>query len=164
MAVVFTSLALRGFKQIVIFLTFGPLSMLGVVYALSGGLVQEALAVSLPVGLLITAVAYLKGAHLEVREGEGRQVLINLDTWKLALLYTAAYSSLVAGVAIGLMPPWALLGLGSIPLAVAVTRGLRRSSGRVSHYVWAVVEAIVTLIAFGLLQVAGYVVGRGGGA
>ena len=65
-AVFFTPLMLRGYKEPVIFVTFGPLSVLGVYLALTGSLSWSPVVASLPVAFLVTVVAYLKGAHFTV--------------------------------------------------------------------------------------------------
>ena len=156
-AVFFTPLMLRGWKEPVIFVTFGPLCVISMYYILAQRVDLGAVIISLPVGLLVTLVAYYKGARYEVREENGEPMVLNMNrktvTWLLAL----AYGILAAAGVAGLIERWAMLGLLTIPLAFAL---YRRTSGKskITDYLWATVYSLAVLIVTGLLIAAGYLI------
>lgn len=154
----FTPLMLRGWKEPVIFVTFGPLCVAGVVYALTSTVPATALVASVPLGLFITAVAYLKSARFEAADEGRHQVVLKLSRRTIILLLAAGYLSLAAGVAVALLPPWSLTGLASAPLAFSVVSIVRGQQSRVADYLWATVRCILVSIAVGLGLGLGFVV------
>ena len=155
-AVFFTPLMLRGLKEPVIFLTFGPLCITGVVFALTGAVSEAALVASLPVGLFVTVVAYLKSARFDVVDSGGEQVVLKLSRTVILSLLALGYASLAAGVALGRLPVWSLGGLLSLPLAWSVASIVRQSSSRVAEYLWATVRSIVVLVIVGAGLAVGF--------
>ena len=155
-AVFFTPLMLRGLKEPVIFFTFGPLCMVSVYYVLTRTVSLEPVSASLPVGMLVTVVAYLKGTRYRIKEEEGGRIELKLNNTTITWLLALAYGSLLAGAALGLMPPWALLGLLTAPLAVQMAWKLS-SKTRISDYLWATVKSLLLLILTGLLLAVGYI-------
>jgi 1,4-dihydroxy-2-naphthoate octaprenyltransferase len=148
-AVFFTPLMLRGLKEPVIFLTFGPLCISGVVYVLTGRITETALVASLPVGFFVAAVAYLKSARFDLVEHGGEQVVLQLSRPVIFALLGLGYASLLLGVSAGVLPPWSLAGLLSLPLAWSIVATVRQSSSRLSAYLWATVRSILTLVVVG---------------
>jgi 1,4-dihydroxy-2-naphthoate octaprenyltransferase len=155
-AIFFTPLMLRGYKAPVIFVAFGPLTVMGIVFVLSGRFPLEAALASLPVAFWVTVVAHLKGAHFQFVDGPSGEVSLKLGTRSVLVLTALAYLSLAAGVALGRLPAWSLLGLASLPLAWTVIRVVARPTSPLPEYVWAVVRAILVLVLGGLGMVAGY--------
>lgn len=155
-AIFFTPLMLRGLKEPVIFVTFGPLCVAGIVFALTGALSAAALAASLPVGFFVTVVAYLKSARFDVVDSGGEQVVLKLSRSVILVLLSLGYLSLIVGVAISYLPLWSLIGLISLPLAWSVATIVRQSSSRVSEYLWATVRSIVILVIVGAGIAAGF--------
>lgn len=154
-AVFFTPLMLKGFKEPVIFITFGPLCVVGVHYVLTGRFSAAPVAASLPVGFFVTVVAYLKGAHYEVKSGTEGDLVLNIRSGHIGLLYAMGYGTLGAAVVLQYLSPWALLGLLSLPLALDVVRRVAAGSSAVADYLWAVVRSLLVLIAGGFLIAAG---------
>jgi len=155
-AVFFTPLMLRGWKEPVIFVTFGPLCVAGVVFALTGTVSEVALAASLPVGFFVTVVAYLKSARFDVVDSGGEQVILRLSRTVIFVLLALGYASLAAGVALGRLPVWSLGGLLSLPLAWSVASIVRQSSSKVAEYLWATVRSIVVLVIVGVGLAVGF--------
>jgi 1,4-dihydroxy-2-naphthoate octaprenyltransferase len=155
-AIFFTPLMLRGWKEPVIFVTFGPLCVAGIVFALTGTLSQAAIVASLPVGFFVTVVAYLKSARFDVVDSGGEQVVLKLSRTVILVLLAFGYVSLVAGVALSYLPMWSLAGLLSLPLAWSVASIVRQSSSKVSEYLWATVRSIVILVVVGAGLAAGF--------
>jgi 1,4-dihydroxy-2-naphthoate octaprenyltransferase len=155
-AIFFTPLMLRGLKEPVIFVTFGPLCVAGIVFALTGQVSEAALVASLPVGFFVTVVAYLKSARFDVVDSGGEQVVLKLSRTVILVLLSLGYVSLVAGVALSYLPMWSLVGLLSLPLAWSVATIVRQSSSKVSEYLWATVRSIVILVVVGAGLAAGF--------
>jgi 1,4-dihydroxy-2-naphthoate octaprenyltransferase len=161
-AIFFTPLMLRGFKEPVIFIAFGPLTVMGIVFVLTGRLPPEALAASLPVALWVTVVAHLKGARFEVKERADGEVVIRLGRRTVHVLTALAYVSVVAGVALKWLPPWTLLALVSLPMALRVLNLVSQPTCRLPDYLWGVVRSIAVLILGGLLMTFGHLWPVGG--
>jgi 1,4-dihydroxy-2-naphthoate octaprenyltransferase len=156
-AVFFTPLMLRGLKEPVIFITFGPLTMLGVYFVLTHQLSLSPVFTSLPVAFLVTLVAYLKSARFEVQESSSGKVVLKISTRTIQWLLGLAYLSLILIVILGFTPVWALLGLLTVPFAYLVSKKVGGQS-KVEDYLWATVYSLVVFIATGLLISIGYLI------
>jgi 1,4-dihydroxy-2-naphthoate octaprenyltransferase len=154
-AVFFTPLMLRGLKEPVIFVTFGPLTMLGVYFVLTHEMSLTPVIGSLPIAFLVTLVAYLKSARFEVQESAGDKVVLNINTRTIQWLLGLAYFSLILAVLSSFMPVWSLLGLLTLPFAYLVSKKVS-SQSKVSEYLWATVYSLVVFIVTGLLIALGY--------
>lgn len=155
-AIFFTSLMLRGWKEPVIFVTFGPLCVTGIVFALTGAVSETAIVASLPVGFFVTVVAYLKSARFDVVDSGGDQVVLKLSRTVILALLALGYVSIAAGVAFGPLPGWSAAGIVSLPLAWSVASIVRQSSSLVSEYLWATVRSIIILVIVGIGLAAGF--------
>jgi 1,4-dihydroxy-2-naphthoate octaprenyltransferase len=155
-AVFFTPLMLRGLKEPVIFVTFGPLCVAGTTLALAGTITIPALAASVPVGLFITVVAYLKSARFDVVDEAGEQVVLRVRRGAIVALLALAYASLAVGVALRQLPMLSLAGLLSLPLAVSVASAVRPAQSRVADYLWATVRSIFVSLIVGLAIAIGF--------
>lgn len=155
-AIFFTPLMLRGYKAPVIFVAFGPLTVMGIVFVLSGRFPLEAALASLPVAFWVTVVAHLKGARFELVDGPGGEVSLKLGSRSVLALTALAYLSLAVGVALGRLPAWSLLGLASLPVAWTVIRVVAKPTSPLPEYVWAVARSIVVLVLGGLGMAAGF--------
>ncbi len=150
-AIFFTPLMLRGYKEVVIFITFGPLSMMGAYYALNPTADMTTLAMSIPIACFVTVVAYLKGARYEIRQEAGNTFVIKLNNTVIKSLLIAGYASLMLAVVFQVLPVLTLLGLLSIPFAISVVKTVEANRSEVHEYLWATVRSIAVLISFGVL-------------
>jgi len=148
-AVFFTPLMLRGLKEPVIFVTFGPLCVMGVVYVLTGAVSVTAFVASLPIGFFVAGVAYLKSARFALAGDDTGQVVLRLSRATILALLGLGYLALLIGVSVGALPPGSLAGLLSVPLAWRVVAAVRQSSSALVDYLWATVRSILTLIVVG---------------
>jgi 1,4-dihydroxy-2-naphthoate octaprenyltransferase len=155
-AVFFTPLMLRGLKEPVIFATFGPLCVSGMVFALGAPVSVPALVASVPVGLFITVVAHLKSARFDVVDEAGEQVVLKLSRATITGLFALGYVSLVLGVVLRQIPVWSLGALVSLPLAFTVISVVRESQSRVADYLWATVRSILVSVIVGVAIAAGF--------
>jgi 1,4-dihydroxy-2-naphthoate polyprenyltransferase len=156
-------LVYRGFGEIAVLLGFGPIMLLGAYVVQTGRVAWEPFIVSLTVGLLVALILYVNEIPDRRSDAEaGKRTLpVRLSPSAVRTGYAAAaavaFGLVVAGVAIGLLPPPTLVALLAIPVAYRVYQGLK------IHYdspytLMAVMGTNVnlTLIAGGLL-LAGYV-------
>lgn len=150
-AIFFTPLMLRGYKEVVIFITFGPLSMMGAYYALNPSVDMTTLAMSIPIACFVTVVAYLKGARYEIRQEAGNAFVIKLNNTVIKSLLITGYVSLTLGIVFQVLPPLTLLGLLSVPFAISVVKTVEANRSEVHEYLWATVRSIAVLISFGVL-------------
>jgi 1,4-dihydroxy-2-naphthoate octaprenyltransferase len=157
-AVFFTPLMLRGYKEPVIFVAFGPLPVAAVMYVMTGRVGIEPMAASLPLAFLVTLVAHLKGARYRVVGDGGTEIVVKLGRSLVAVLAAAAYASLAAGVALHLMPVGTLLGLAALPIAAGVVKAVHGRPSNIADYLWATVRSIAALVGTGALMCAGYLI------
>jgi 1,4-dihydroxy-2-naphthoate octaprenyltransferase len=154
-ALFFTPLMLRGYKEPVIFIAFGPATMLGMVFVLTGELQSMAAAASLPIAFLVTLVAHLKSAHFDMADDGTDEVVVKLSRSLVSMLAIGAFVTLGIGVAMRWLPFWSLAMLASAPLAYSVVTTASRPRNLLMDYLWAVVRSLVLMILGGLLLAAG---------
>ena len=151
-AIFFTPLMLMGFKEAVVFVTFGPLCLLGMYFVLTGDISYIPVVASLPFGFLVTVVAYLKGAKFDVKVIEGKEIVVKLNRQLITILTILAYLSLVINIAVGILPLWTLVALiASLPLSISVIQVIRKDASNIEDYLWAVVRSIFALSVAGVL-------------
>lgn len=156
-AIFFTPLMLRGLKEPVIFVTFGPMIMLGVFYVLTQKISAAPVLASLPAAFLVTLVAYLKSARFEVQESQSGQVILNVSVTAIRWLAGLAYLSLIVLVIARILPTWSLAALVTLPFAYLVSKKIG-SQRRVQDYLWATVYSLIVYVVTGGLIALGFVV------
>lgn len=156
-AVFFTPLMLRGLKEPVIFVTFGPLIVLGVYFVLTRRLALEPVLASLPGAFLVTLVANLKSARFEVQELESGKVILNVSVTAIRWLAGLAYVTLVVLVISRHLPVWSLTALATMPFAYLIQKRMKRQQ-RIEDYLWATVYSLIVYVATGLLISLGFVI------
>ncbi len=152
-AIFFTPLMLKGYKEIVIFFTFGPLVLVGLVYALTTSYdhLADAVLLSLPLGFLITVVAYLKGARYEVSTENDKTLVLKLNKKVITVLTIGAYVGMAVLFIVGILPLWGLLAFAALPVSISVLKVIDQSKSEINAYLWAVVRAISALVLTGIV-------------
>jgi 1,4-dihydroxy-2-naphthoate octaprenyltransferase len=157
-------LVYRGLGEVAVAIGFGPIMLLGAYAVQTGTVSWEAVVASIPVAILVALILYVN--EIPDRSGDaaaGKRTLpVRLPADAVTTIYLvgalAAFGVIVVGVISGLLPPFTLLSLAVVPLALRVHRGIRQ------HYhspytLMAVMGANVTLHLYvGLLLLVGYVV------
>ncbi len=152
----------RGLGEIAVFLGFGPIMALGAYYVQAQRFSWEAVYASLPVGLLIALVLYVN--EIPDRPGDGAAGKRTLPVrWSKGAVITGyrfsvslAFTLILAGVLLGLLPVPTLITFAAVPLALPVSRALER------HYdePYALMSFMGTNIklhfATGMLMILGY--------
>lgn len=120
--------ARKGLGELFVGLLFGPLLTLGTATVLRGGLVWTDALYGLVPGLLTAAILWINEfPDIEGDRATGKLNLVAVLGWTAArggyiALVGAAGLSIIALIAAGLAPVWALAGLLATPLAVKATR------------------------------------------
>jgi 1,4-dihydroxy-2-naphthoate octaprenyltransferase len=107
-----------------VFVLFGPLSVLGAYYAITGVFSAQTLVVSIPVGFLVAAI--LHGNEWRDMADDARYGIGTLSTkvgrhaayYGYVGLILGAYLALAIGVMLSVLPPTTLLAMLSLPLLV----------------------------------------------
>ena len=157
-------LAGTGLGELLIGLSFGPLMVLGSTYVQTQAFSWEPVVASLPVGLLIALVVWInqfQDMPADASVGKNHWV-VRLGRKRAAAAYglmlAATYLSLIAGVAFGVVTPFALLGLLTAPLAIKAYRVARVHYDHPQELVPANAGTIQIHLLTGLLITLGYVV------
>jgi 1,4-dihydroxy-2-naphthoate octaprenyltransferase len=148
-----------------VFLLLGPLAVTGSYYAITGTLDWSALAISIPVGLLVAAILHgneWRDISEDARAGAttfsvrmGRQAA----HWLYISLVVGAYIALTVGVLAGLLPTWSLLAILSLPLLVRQIRSAEfGASGQQRAIAMIDLQTAQLHAAFGYLMVVGLVI------
>ncbi|HEV8671883.1 MAG TPA: 1,4-dihydroxy-2-naphthoate octaprenyltransferase [Candidatus Limnocylindria bacterium] len=148
-----------------VFLLLGPLAVAGSYYAITGTLDWSALAVSVPVGLLVAAILHgneWRDISEDARAGAktfsvrmGRQAA----HWLYLVLVVGAYIALTVAVLANLLPTWSLLAMLSLPLLVRQIRSAEfGASGQQRAIAMIDLQTAQLHATFGYLMVAGLVI------
>ncbi len=156
----------RGFGELLIALNFGVLMTFGAFYVQAQTFAWEPVIASLPVAFLIAAVLYINEFqdytadktvgknHLVVRLGKEKAA----RGYLFIILLT--YLSLVLGVVTDVLPPLALVGLLTLPLAVKAIQVTYQHFNDSAQLVPANATTIMVHLVTGLLITVGYVIDR----
>jgi 1,4-dihydroxy-2-naphthoate octaprenyltransferase len=147
----------RALGEVFVFVFFGPVAVVGTTYAQTRTLPGLAFAVSVPVGLLIVAILVVN--NLRDIEGDAlvgkRTLAVLLGDRGTRLLFVGLFVVAFAVVAaVGVVRPWALLGLLACPLAVAPSRTVL-SGGRGTALIGALQGTGLLTLATGVLLAVG---------
>jgi 1,4-dihydroxy-2-naphthoate octaprenyltransferase len=148
-----------------VFLLMGPLMVIGAFYAITGTFDWSAVAISIPVGLLVAAILHgnewrdisedaRAGAQtFSVRAGR------SAAHWLYLTLVVGAYLALTAAVVGTLLPTWTLLAMLSLPLLVRQIRSAEfGASGQQRAIAMIDLQTAQLHAAFGYLMVLGLLV------
>ena len=154
-ALFFTPLMIRGFKEPIIFIAFGPATICGMVFVQTGELSFFAFILSLPVAFLVTLVAHLKSAKFKPAAGGSEEVVVELSRGLVTALGAGAFVSVGMATALGWIPSGTLLFLFALPLAIEIVQTAGRSHNQLMTYLWVVVRSLILLVLGGVLLSVG---------
>jgi 1,4-dihydroxy-2-naphthoate octaprenyltransferase len=138
--------------------------LLGAYAVQAGTLSWEAAVASIPVAILVALILYVN--EIPDRAGDaaaGKRTLpVRLPANTVTTIYLvgamAAFGAILGGVIGGLLPPFTLLSLAVVPLALRVHQGIRQHYNS-PYTLMAVMGANVSLHLFaGLLLLVGYAI------
>ena len=151
-----------------VFLLMGPLMVVGTYFAVTGTWSATALAASVPVGLLVTAI--LDGNEWRDINEDSRAGISTLSArlgrerahYFYVALVLGAYMALGLTVAIGWLPPQSLLAIVSLPFLAQVIRSAELgATGQQRAIAMLDVQTARLHLTFGLLLVAGILLSAG---
>jgi 1,4-dihydroxy-2-naphthoate polyprenyltransferase len=158
----------RGLGEITVALGFGPIMLLGAYFVQAQRFSFEAVYLSLPVAILIALVLYVN--EIPDRAGDGaagkrtlpvrwsKDAVIRAYVWSVVLVYAL----IAVGAASGVLPRPTVLALATIPIALRVTRALRRDYDDPYALMFSGMGANIKLHLYtGFLLLAGYLVAIG---
>jgi 1,4-dihydroxy-2-naphthoate octaprenyltransferase len=149
-----------------VFVLMGPLMVIGAYYAVTGTFDPNLLWVSVPVGLLVTAILHgneWRDVAEDTRHGFttlSAQVGRDAAHWVYVMLILGAYVAVGLAVMVGALPKLALLTLFSLPLVAWILRDAER--GAEGHLrAIAMIDLMTARLhgAFGVLLLVGLVAG-----
>ena len=168
-------LAYRGIGEIIVGLNFGPIMTLGSYYVQTGSwslaTLTEPFLASLPIGLLITAVLWINEfpdvdadravgkKTLVARLGYLRSVSVFITLLAVSYLLVISYSLLRVFDSLQITSYTTLIVLLSLPLGIKAVRVLRASYQDPHAIIPANAGTIMLHLSFGLLAIAGFVIG-----
>ena len=148
-----------------VFALMGPLMVSGAFYAITGTIDGSALALSIPVGLLVAAILHgneWRDSSEDARAG-ARTFSVRAGRaaahWLYISLVVGAYLALTIAVLADLLPTWSLLAMLSLPLLVRQIRSAEfGASGQQRAIAMIDLQTAQLHAAFGYLMVLGLVV------
>jgi len=159
-------LASRGLGEIVIGLNFGVLTVAGSYFVQARTVSWESIVASLPLAILIAAVVFInefQDMNADARVGK-RTLVVRMGLPRASLAYgcimLSSFWPTMIGVAAGLMPRTALLGLGALPLALKAIAIARSKCGSPRELAPANALTIVCHTLTGILLTAAYLIAR----
>lgn len=155
------NLAGRGVGEIAVGLSFGPLAVLGTYVVLTGEVALLPFLAGIPIGLLIGLILYINqfpDMEADARVGKNHWV-VRLGRKKASAGYPIilgiTYGCVGVAVLLALMPPFALLFLLTIPLALKASKTVLENAEDVRALLPAQAMTIQIHLFGGLLLAAG---------
>ena len=148
-------------------LGFGPFMVMGTDFALTGSYSKVAFIASLVPFFLVNDLLLLNQfPDVEADTCVGRRhlpITIGREkaAWVYAFVLIAAYVPIVAGYALGALPLWSLLGLGTIFLAGITIRGVVRYAQNLPELIPYMTRNVIINIATPVLVALGLFVHQG---
>jgi 1,4-dihydroxy-2-naphthoate octaprenyltransferase len=147
----------RALGEVFVFLFFGPVAVVGTTFVQTGGVEGLAVVSSVSPGLLIVAILVVN--NLRDLDGDaqvGKRTLAVLlgDRWTRRLYVALFVVAFLVVTGIGIVRPWALLGLLGAPFAVGPARTVL-AGGRGRALVGALQGTGLLTLATGVLLGAG---------
>ncbi len=128
-------LGYHGLGEVFVFLFFGTTAVVGTYWVQSGTTTAAAWLMSVPVGLLITAIIVVNNLRdIEQDRVAGKRTIavrlgVRFTRLEYALCIVGAYACVALGVALGIVPVSALASWLSAPLAIVTWRIVARQAG-----------------------------------
>jgi 1,4-dihydroxy-2-naphthoate polyprenyltransferase len=125
-----------GLGEVFVFLFFGPVAVVGTAYGMTHELTPLAVAASIPMGCLISAILVVNNLRdIETDRAAGKRTLAvrigkEATRWEYAALLAVAYLAPLVIWVVGLSAVWPLLAWATAPLAVLLARRIWTVSGR----------------------------------
>ncbi len=152
-------LAGRGLGEITIGINFGVLTVLGSYLVQAGKLSSEAFLASLPISFLIAGLLYINEfPDFEADKMAGKRNLVvrlglKKGRWGIFFIIAGAYSNILAGVILGVIPRASLTALFSMFFSISAARGLMKNYNGGKALLPSIKSIILAHLSTGVLQV-----------
>ena len=152
----------HGIGEVMVALGFGPIVTLGAYYVQAQRYTWEAVYASLPVAILIALVLYVNEIPDRPSDAQAGKRTLPVRWSRAGVLRAyslsvfAVYGLIVGGAASGLMPVPALIALVTIPMAIAVRRGMEAAYDDPYALMPTMAKNIQLHLATGMLLVIGF--------
>jgi 1,4-dihydroxy-2-naphthoate octaprenyltransferase len=129
------ALGYRALGEVTVFLFMGPAIVLGAAYVQTEAWSLTALLLSIPVGMLVTAILHVNNIRdMDEDRANGKRTLANIfgrrvATGEYRVLTLGSYAALALAVAIGAAPAAALLAALTLPVAWRLSRRVATDDG-----------------------------------
>lgn len=159
-------LVYRGLGEILVFLKAGPIAVCGSYLLFTGNISLEALLISIPQGLLITAILFINEfPDYEADKSAGkRHIIVRIGREKARIFYavliTFVYLSVLIPVVLRLMPVYLLAIFITLPLAVQAVSTTMKNYNDPRAILPAQLKTVLLTLSSGILITAGYIVDR----
>ena len=153
----------RGLGEICVFIGFGPLLVAGAYYVQVQKLSLSMWLISVPVGILIMLVLLINGFQDWEADklANKKTIVVMLGKKKSSVLYTLflafVYLWISSGIAFNLFPPYTLLTLITLPIALKTVSHLRKNYDMIYELLPANAGTIKLHMLIGLTLSIGYV-------
>lgn len=158
-------LGYRGLGELASGFGSGPIPVMGTYFALTHKIATDAVVASICAGIMVASILYIGNViddEADRRVGKrtltvrfGRKAVKTVGV----AFYGAAYLVLVAGVLVGALPLWSLLGLLTVPYAVKLLRLTSMNFENIPAYAPSIMMTVKIFGATTLLLAAGFVIG-----
>jgi 1,4-dihydroxy-2-naphthoate octaprenyltransferase len=154
-------LAHHGIGEIAVGFAFGPATVLGMYYVLTGSFDMPAIILSATFGLLVAGILWINEVpDIPADSAVGKRTLVvRLGVQRSTVVFggiiLAAYAVLAVGVVGSRLTPWALLAFLALPLAVKPIVGLRKAGGDPHALIPSNAGMILATIVTGVLLIVG---------
>lgn len=158
------NIAARGIGELIVGLCFGTFIMLGAYYVQAQTFSAEVVMASIPVGLLIAGVLYINEFpdYVADRDSGKRHLVVRMGRPRAFYGYVAimglTYLSIIVGVSTGVLTPYALIALLTLPKAIKAIQTARAYHSQSDKLVPANAATVVVHLTTGLLLSLGYVI------
>jgi 1,4-dihydroxy-2-naphthoate octaprenyltransferase len=151
-----------GMGELVVGLNFGPLLLLGTYYVQTHTIAAQPIIVGIPLGVLTAGILYVNEfPDTEADVSNGRYHLV--ARWgkvraakRFKALVAVAYAVPILGVLAGLVTPFALISLATLPKALTTSKLLGQNCDKVQELIPAMASMVMTTLLTGILFVVAY--------
>jgi len=159
-------LVYRGLGEILVFLKVGPLAVCGSYLLFTGHITLEALLISIPQGLLVTAILFINEfPDYEADKSAGkRHIVVRIGRKKARVFYVvlivAIYLSVLIPVILQLVPIYLLAIFITLPLAIQAVMTTLKNYNNERAIIPAQAKTILLTLATGIFITGGYIVDK----
>jgi 1,4-dihydroxy-2-naphthoate octaprenyltransferase len=155
----------RGVGEVAVAMGFGPIMLLGAYFVQAQRFTFQAVYLSIPVAILIALVLYVNEIPDRVGDAAAGKRTLPVRWSKTAVIrgydwsIVLAYALIAVGAVAGILPRPTIIALATIPMAIKVSRALRRDYEAPYALMFSAMGTNIKLHLFtGLLLFAGYLV------